>query len=61
MEIEKTMLPPRHKTAKDYVYDALTQALTEGRITPGSRLGEKELSEWLQVSRTPVREALVGT
>jgi len=60
MEIGKTMLPPRHKTAKDYVYDALTQAFTEGRITPGSRLGEKELSEWLKVSRTPVREALAA-
>lgn len=60
MGIGEMLPPPRHKTAKEYVYEALTQAFAEGRIPPGARLSEKELSEWLNVSRTPVREALAA-
>lgn len=48
----------RHATAKDYIYDAITTAIFEGRFAPGERLLEKDVSAWLQVSRTPVREAL---
>jgi DNA-binding GntR family transcriptional regulator len=58
MDLGNFDAPARHKTAKDFVVDAVTQALSEGRMKPGDRLNEKELSEWLQVSRTPVREAL---
>jgi DNA-binding GntR family transcriptional regulator len=49
---------PRARTAKDYIYQQLTVAFLEGRFAPGERLLEKEISEWLDVSRTPVREAL---
>jgi DNA-binding GntR family transcriptional regulator len=52
--------PARHKTAKDYVCDSLTQAFSNGQLPPGSRLNEKDLSEWLNVSRTPIREALAA-
>ncbi|EHN12724.1 transcriptional regulator GntR family protein [Patulibacter medicamentivorans] len=41
------------------VYSALRDALVAGRLEPGRRLSENELAEWLGVSRTPVREALV--
>jgi DNA-binding GntR family transcriptional regulator len=39
-------------------YDRLRMAIREGRFQPGDRLGEADVSEWLGVSRTPVREAL---
>ncbi len=36
----------------------LRQRLVEGHIAPGAKLNERELSESLQVSRTPLREAI---
>jgi DNA-binding GntR family transcriptional regulator len=36
----------------------LRQMLVEGAIAPGGKLNERELSELLQVSRTPLREAI---
>ncbi|HWI83927.1 GntR family transcriptional regulator [Ramlibacter sp.] len=36
----------------------LRQMLVEGRIAPGAKLNERELSEVLEVSRTPLREAI---
>ncbi|WP_077033718.1 GntR family transcriptional regulator [Pelomonas sp. KK5] len=36
----------------------LRTMLIEGRIKPGAKLNERELSELLQVSRTPLREAI---
>jgi DNA-binding GntR family transcriptional regulator len=42
----------------DAVYRTLRAALHQGRIATGTRLIEQELAEALNVSRTPVREAL---
>ena len=39
-------------------YQALKARLLVGDFAPGSRLGEERLAEELEVSRTPVREAL---
>ncbi|MEP7057247.1 MAG: winged helix-turn-helix domain-containing protein, partial [Caldimonas sp.] len=36
----------------------LRQRIVEGRIAPGAKLNERELSAELQVSRTPLREAI---
>jgi DNA-binding GntR family transcriptional regulator len=36
----------------------LRQRLVEGAIAPGTKLNERELSEQLHVSRTPLREAI---
>ncbi len=36
----------------------LRQMLVEGRIAPGAKLNERELAHVLQVSRTPLREAI---
>ncbi len=36
----------------------LRQRIVEGEIAPGCKLNERELSELLQVSRTPLREAI---
>ncbi|HSI55579.1 MAG TPA: GntR family transcriptional regulator, partial [Ramlibacter sp.] len=42
----------------EQVANRLRQMLVEGRIAPGAKLNERELSEVLQVSRTPLREAI---
>lgn len=42
----------------DQAYNALREAIQEGRITPGQRILEVEICAWLKISRTPVREAL---
>lgn len=50
--------PANARTIRDMVYETLRQAIFEGQLKHGDRLVEKELGERLQVSRTPVREAL---
>jgi DNA-binding GntR family transcriptional regulator len=40
------------------VVERLRTLLVEGRIAPGAKLNERELSELLRVSRTPLREAI---
>jgi DNA-binding GntR family transcriptional regulator len=40
------------------VYDALMNDIRSGTLAPGDRLVEVEIGERLEVSRTPVREAL---
>jgi DNA-binding GntR family transcriptional regulator len=42
----------------DQVVERLRTLLVEGRIAPGAKLNERELSELLRVSRTPLREAI---
>ena len=42
----------------DHVYERLRAGILERVFEPGSRLREEELADWLDVSRTPVREAL---
>ena len=45
-------------TLHDQVLTRLRTLLVEGRIAPGAKLNERELSEQLHVSRTPLREAI---
>ena len=40
------------------VYDAIRDSLRKGEYRPGDRLREEEVAQRLNVSRTPVREAL---
>lgn len=40
------------------VYFELKKALQAGRFEPGQRMREEAIANWLEVSRTPVREAL---
>ncbi len=46
------------KSRSEFVYLQLRNALTSGALKPGERVMEVEVADWLQVSRTPVREAL---
>jgi len=45
-------------TAGGRAYDLIRSLIIEGRVAPGERLKEEELTEFCGVSRTPVREAL---
>lgn len=38
-------------------YDLLRSSIMEGLLQPGQRLREIDVSDWLEMSRTPVREA----
>src|SRR5262245_41135034 len=42
----------------DRVREALLEAILDGRLRQGAPLVERELSTWLGVSKTPIREAL---
>jgi DNA-binding GntR family transcriptional regulator len=43
-----------------YVRERIRRAIQEGAFQPGARLRESVLCDWLQVSRTPVREAVMA-
>ena len=43
----------------EWAYEMLHEAIREGTLAPGQRVMETELSTWLRISRTPVREALL--
>ena len=51
--------PVQHRTLlRDDVYRSIRDAIVRGQLAPGEQLRDQELGAWLQVSRTPVREAL---
>jgi DNA-binding GntR family transcriptional regulator len=60
LPINPTISPTTSPTAtlQQDVLQQLRQRIVEGVLAPGGKLNERELSEWLQVSRTPLREAL---
>ena len=44
---------------RDDVYRRIRDAIVDGTVAPGEQLKDGELADWLGVSRTPVREALL--
>lgn len=46
------------KSSGEAVYDSLIEALRSGDFAPGDRLREEDVAQRLNLSRTPVREAL---
>lgn len=44
---------------RDDVFGKLRDAIVDGTFQPGEQLKDAELADWLGVSRTPVREALL--
>lgn len=49
---------PLKVSLADKVTDYLRDAIFRGKLSPGEQLREIQLSEWLSVSRGPIREAL---
>lgn len=50
--------PVRAATLKENIVEVLVEAVISGKLKPGDRLNESELSRQLGVSRAPIREAL---
>ena len=48
--------PPASRT--DFVLESIKEAILNGKLKPGQALVETDLAAWLNVSKTPVREAL---
>ncbi|MDR2879287.1 MAG: GntR family transcriptional regulator [Fusobacteriales bacterium] len=48
-----------NETIKNYVYNILKDSIINARLIPGVQVSEQELADKLEVSRTPVREALI--
>ena len=46
------------KSLPDWVYSQIREAIRSGHFIPGARLRERDVATQLNVSRTPVREAL---
>ena len=60
MPIPRETTPAVDRTLlRDDVYRRLRDAIVDGTFLPGEQLRDAELAEWLGVSRTPVREALL--
>ena len=51
-------LAPVHRSRASEVYEQLKRDIAEFRMVPGDRFSEHELCNRLEVSRTPVRQAL---
>jgi DNA-binding GntR family transcriptional regulator len=49
----------RPTTLKAHVYGLLREAIVSGKYKPGSRLNESQLARELNISRIPIREALM--
>lgn len=54
MATEASLSPNLHEAT----FQQLRTLLVEGKIAPGCKLNERELAESLNVSRTPIREAI---
>lgn len=50
--------PPARRLLRDVTYDRLLEAILDGHFAPGERLYDDLLADWLQVSKTPVKEAV---
>jgi len=53
-----TIAPPLERSAYEVAYEQLRRDLLSDTIHPGTRLREVDIADRLQISRTPVREAL---
>lgn len=58
-DLGSPLVPARRRVLADDVADSIREAIFSGRIDLGQRLIEEELATTLNVSRGPVREALI--
>lgn len=49
----------QYMSLKDHVYNYISEKINEGSLTPKEKINEQLICEELQISRTPVREALI--
>ncbi|MBQ6621795.1 MAG: GntR family transcriptional regulator [Mogibacterium sp.] len=53
-----TSIKKNYSLLSDLVYNAIKEAIIKGELEPGKKVSETGLARKLEVSRTPVREAL---
>jgi DNA-binding GntR family transcriptional regulator len=58
MPVPRKAAAPKRQLLRDDAFTAIRAAIVDGTLEPEERLVDAELSEWLGVSRTPIREAL---
>lgn len=58
MPVPQTSPAPPRALLRERVFESLRAAIVDGTLEPGERLVDTELCAWLDVSRTPLREAL---
>ena len=56
MMYDRVGAPPASRT--DFVLESIKEAILNGKLKPGQALVETDLATALNVSKTPVREAL---
>ncbi|WP_423055737.1 GntR family transcriptional regulator [Bacillus atrophaeus] len=59
MTINKNEPKLKRTFMKDEVYNTLRDWIITGKLEPGAKLRDQDLSETLGISRTPIREALL--
>ena len=56
--VNKNLDLTKNKPLKDLIYEAFKKTIILGDIPAGSRINEKEFSDTLNISRTPIRYAM---
>lgn len=49
----------QYLTLKDHVYNYISTKINDGSIKPQDKINEQQIADELQISRTPIREALI--
>lgn len=49
----------KFKSLKDHVYDFIAESIANGNLSPNEKISEAQICKKMDVSRTPVREALI--
>jgi DNA-binding GntR family transcriptional regulator len=57
--MQPALLPVERRSRADEVYEQLKRDIAEFQLVPGDRFTENSVTERLNVSRTPVRQALI--
>jgi len=58
MPVPQNAAAPKRQLLRDDAFTTLRAAIVDGTLEPEERLVDADLSAWLGVSRTPIREAL---
>lgn len=48
-----------YMSLKDYVYNYISEKINDGSLLPDDKINEQQIADALNVSRTPIREALI--
>ncbi len=48
-----------YMSLKDYVYNYISEKINDGSMKPDDKINEQQIADALNVSRTPIREALI--